>query len=66
MPIFSTQFKGLLYGVLVTVVVAVATDLSGIQDFKDVGVTGLGLTAVRSAASFVIATLTAERASRGD
>ena len=65
MPIFSAQFKGLIYGVLVTVVVAVATDLAGIQDFKDVGVTGLGLTAVRSAASFVIATLTAERASGG-
>ncbi len=66
MSIFSTQFKGLLYGAAVAVAVAVATDLAGIQDFKEVGLTGLGLTAVRSAASYILATLTSERASRGD
>lgn len=42
------------FAVAVTVVVAVAADLTGIQSFKDVSLAGLGVTALRSVATAVV------------
>lgn len=52
------QAIGFAYGAAVTVLVAVATDLSGIAGFEKVTLAGLGLTATRSLASFVVAFFT--------
>ena len=52
------QAKGLVYGLGITVVVAMAGDLADIASFEQVSLAGLGLTAVRSGASFVVSFFT--------
>ncbi len=42
------------FAVAMTVVVAVAADLMGIQSFKDVSLAGLGVTALRSFATAIV------------
>ena len=52
------QTLGFMFGLGVTVVAAVAGDLSGIASFEQISLAGLGVTAVRSGASFVVAFFT--------
>lgn len=56
---------GFAFGVGVSVLVGVASDLVGIGSLEDVTVAGLAVTAIRSAASAVVA-LYASRVPRGD
>lgn len=51
------QALGFAFGLGITVVAAVAGDLSGIASFEQVSLAGLGVTAVRSGASFIVAVL---------
>lgn len=52
------QALGFLYGCAVAVGLAVAGELSGVESFENIGLAGLGLTAMRSAASFVVLFIT--------
>ena len=52
------QAKGLVYGLGITIVAAVAGDLSTIASFEQISLAGLGVTAVRSGASFVVSFFT--------
>ena len=56
------QAVGFLFGLSITVIAAVAGDLSGIASFAQVSLAGLGVTAVRSAASFVAVFVTQMKA----
>lgn len=47
------QALGFVYGCAVAVGLAVAIELSGVESFENVSLAGVGLTALRSAASFV-------------
>ncbi len=47
------QALGFVYGLGVVVVLALAGELSNVESFEDIGLAGLGLTALRSTASFV-------------
>ena len=47
------QALGFAFGLGITVVAAVAGDLTDIASFEQVSLAGLGVTAVRSGASFV-------------
>ncbi len=49
----KNQALGFVYGLGVTVVLAVAADLSGLTSFQNLSLVGMGLTALRSTASFV-------------
>ena len=48
------QALGFAYGCAVTVGLAVAGELSEVESFENIGIAGLGLTALRSGASFVV------------
>ena len=49
----KNQALGFVYGLGVTVALALAGELSGVESFEHISLAGLGLTAARSAASFV-------------
>lgn len=49
----KSQALGFVYGCGVVVVLALAGELSDVESFENIGLAGLGLTALRSAASFV-------------